>query len=160
MRSLLLLAAYYRRPCHYVLTNLWHNAAMPRHHHRTAPTTLEEHLRRMRREFPDIRPFAEDDDLFWWDEGREALEANQLQRAEKIFQKLALAQPEHFDGYYGLAQVYQRQHHLTQAILFADEAVRLAAAMPADGPYSLDPSTLLRLKEFRFQLGPAPGPTA
>ena len=114
----------------------------------------------MRQEFTDIRPFAEEDDLFWWEEGKAALEADQLERAEKIFKKLALAQPEHFDGYYGLAQVYQRQHQLPRAIIFADEAVRLAAAMPADGPYSLDPSTLLKLRAFRFQLGRASSPTA
>lgn len=105
----------------------------------------------MRSEFPNIRPFEEEDDLDWWNEGLDALEANQLQRAEKIFKKLALAQPEHFDGYYGLAQVYQRQHYLPQAILFADEAIRLAEAIPQDG--SLDPSTMTDMKAFRLQLG-------
>jgi hypothetical protein len=79
-------------------------------------------------------------------------------RAEKIFKKLALAQPEHFDGYYGLAQTYQRQHFIPQAILFADEAIRLAEAIPDDG--SLDPSTILELKQFRLQLGPGSGPAA
>jgi hypothetical protein len=69
---------------------------------------------------------------------------------------LALAQPEHFDGYYGLAQVYQRQHLAPYAILFADEAIRLAQAFLPDG--SLDPSTMVELKQFRFQLGPAAGP--
>src|SRR6266851_9357745 len=64
-------------------------------------------------------PFEEEADLDWWNDGLDALQANQLQRAEKIFKKLALAQPEHFDGYYGLAQVYQRQQLLPQAILFA-----------------------------------------
>jgi len=126
---------------------------MSRHRHRAAPTTLEEHLRRMRKEFPDIRPFEEADDVNWWNDGLEALAANQLQRAETIFKQLTLAQPEHFDGYYGLAQVYQRRHQLPQAILFADEAIRLAQAFLADG--SLDPSTMLELKAFRSQLGPA-----
>ena len=77
-----------------------------RHRAQSMPTTLEENLRRMRKELPNIRPFEEEDDLNWWNDGLDALEANQLQRAEKIFMKLALAQPEHFDGYYGLAQVY------------------------------------------------------
>ncbi|HKY79118.1 MAG TPA: hypothetical protein VJ182_03900 [Anaerolineales bacterium] len=159
MRSLLPLAAYYRRPGHDAPANLWHNAAMPRRHRpQSVPTTLEENLRRMRSEFPNIRPFEEEDDLDWWNDGLDALQANQLQQAEKIFKKLALAQPEHFDGYYGLAQVYQRQQLIPQAILFADEAVRLAQVMSADGPDSLDPSTLLELKEFRSQLGPASGP--
>ncbi len=139
--------------------HLWHNAAMSRHpRSRPAPTTLEEQLRRLRSEFPHIRPFAEEDDVNWWNDGLDALQANQLQRAEKIFKKLAVAQPEHFDGYYGLAQVYQRQHQLPQAILFADEAIRLAQVFLADG--SLDPIGMQELQEFRSQLGPAAGPAA
>ena len=133
---------------------------MSRHHRpQPVPTTLEENLRRMRSEFPKIRPFEEEDDLDWWNNGLDALQANQLQQAEKIFKKLALAQPQHFDGYYGLAQVYQRQHLIPQAILFADEAVRLGEAMIADDPESLDPIALQELQEFRAQLGSAPGPT-
>jgi tetratricopeptide (TPR) repeat protein len=127
---------------------------MPRRHRTPpSPTTLEGHLRRMRKELPNIRPFAEEDDLNWWNDGLDALQANQLQRAEKIFKKLTVAQPEHFDGYYGLAQVYQRQQLIPQAILFADEAIRLAQAFLADG--SLDPIGMQELKDFRSQLEPA-----
>ena len=131
-----------------------------RHRAQSMPTTLEENLRRMRKELPNIRPFEEEDDLNWWNDGLDALEANQLQRAEKIFMKLALAQPEHFDGYYGLAQVYQHLQLIPQAILFADEAVRLGEAMIADDPESLDPIALQELKEFRAQLGSVPGTAA
>jgi tetratricopeptide (TPR) repeat protein len=116
--------------------------------------TLADQLQRLRREFPKLRPYEEDDDN-WWNEGLDALEANQLNRAERIFKKLTLAQSEHFDGYYGLAQVYQRQHHLALAILFADEAIRLGQAFLSDG--SLDPSTLEEMKRFRLQLGPPSG---
>jgi tetratricopeptide (TPR) repeat protein len=130
-----------------------------RHRHRTSPSALAlaDHLRRLRAEFPFVRPFEEDDDN-WWNEGLDALEANQLNRAEQIFKKLTLAQPEHFDGYYGLAQVYQRQDHLDLAILFADEAIRLGQVFLADG--SLDPSTLAEMKQFRRQLGPQAGTAA
>jgi len=110
----------------------------------------------MRKEFPNIRPFAEEEDIHWWNDGLDALRAKDLKRAELIFKKLALAQPEHFDGYYGLAQVYQRRHQWEHAILFAEAAVRLGEAMPSDGPDSLDPIALLELKAFRAQLGPAP----
>ena len=105
----------------------------------------------MRSEFPKIRPYEEDDDVNWWNEGLDALQANQLNRAERIFKKLALAQPEHFDGYCGLAQVYQRQPHLDQAILFADEAIRLGQVFLDDG--ALDPSTMQEMKRLRLQLG-------
>jgi len=124
-------------------------------HHRAhpTPTTLAEHLARMRRKFPHIRPFEEEDDLNWWNDGMDALDANQVPQAETIFMKLTLAQPEHFDGYYGLAQVYQRQGQLAAAILFADEAIRLAVAMLPEG--DLDPLMVEELKTFRAQLGPA-----
>lgn len=68
-----------------------------------------------------------------------------------------LAQLEHFAGYYGLAQAYQRQHLIPQAILFADEAIRLAQALLDDG--SLDPIGMQELKNFRSQLEPPAGPT-
>lgn len=131
---------------------------MPHHRHRASPATLEDHLRRLRSEFPLIRPFAEEDDVNWWNDGLDAFEANQLPRAEQIFKKLVLAQPEHFDGYYGLAQVYQRQRQLDLAILFADEAIRLGQAFIDDG--TLDPSTMAEMKEFRLQLGPRSGPAS
>ena len=112
----------------------------------------------MRKELPNIRPFAEEDDINWWNDGLDAMRANQLQRAEKIFKKLVLAQPEHFDGYYGLAQVYQLQQLIPQAILFADETLRLALPFLEDG--SLEPIGMQQLKDFRAQLGPAAGPAA
>ena len=146
--------AHYRRPEH-TQTNLWHNSAMPRHRHRASPSTLAEHLRRMRSEFPNIRPFEEEDD-HWRNDGLDALQANQLHSAEQTFKKLVLAQPEHFDGYYGLAQVYQRRRQLDLAILFADEAIRLGQVFIDDG--TLDPSTMTEMKVFRLQLGTRSGP--
>ena len=107
----------------------------------------------MRQEFPHIRPFEEENDIYWWNTGWDALKVNQLAQAERIFKKLALAQPEHFDGYYGLALVYQRRRRLADAILFADEAIRLAEILFPQG--DLDPITVEELKTFRAQLEPA-----
>jgi tetratricopeptide (TPR) repeat protein len=126
---------------------------MPRHRPNPALTTLAEHLDRMRQEFPHIRPFEEENDIHWWNTGWDALKVNQLAQAERIFKKLTLAQPEHFDGYYGLALVYQRRHWLDAAILFADEALRLAVAMLPEG--DLDPLMVEELKTFRAELGPS-----
>jgi tetratricopeptide (TPR) repeat protein len=124
---------------------------MTRRHAGPTPTTLAEHLDRMRQEFPHIRPFEEENDIYWWNTGWDALKVNQLAQAERIFKKLTLAQPEHFDGYYGLALVYQRRHRLDAAILFADEAIRLAEILFPQG--DLDPITVEELKTFRAQLG-------
>lgn len=114
------------------------------------PLALGEHLRQMRKQFPAIRPFEEEDDGNWSNDGLEALNANRLELAERIFKKLVLAQPQHFDGYYGLAQVYQRQRRAKPAILFADEAIRLAQAFLDDG--TLDPSMMDELRQFRLKL--------
>lgn len=119
----------------------------------TRPLTLAEHIRRMRQQFPAIRPFEEEDDVLWSNDGLRALQANRLDLAERIFKKLVLAQPRHFDGYFGLAQVYSRQRHVKPAILFADEAIRLAQAFLDDG--TLDPSTMDELRQFRLTLDPA-----
>ncbi len=121
------------------------------------PLTLAAHLRNMRKQFPAIRPFEEENDINWADDGHAAFDANRLDLAERIFKKLILAQPEHFDGYFGLAQVLLRQRHPKPAILFADEAIRLAQPFLDDG--SLDPSTMDELRLFRSQLD-APASTS
>lgn len=125
---------------------------------RAAPPTLAACLRQMRQEFPRIRPFEEAEDEIWWDEGFQAFQTFQLDRAEQLFKKLTLAQPEHFDGYYGLALVYARRERLDLARLFADEAVRLGQVFIDDG--SLDPSTMAELQAFRLKLAPATGSDA
>ena len=51
--------------------------------------------------------------------------------------------------------VYHHQHLIPQAILFADEALRLALPFLEDG--SLEPIGMQQLKDFRAQLGPATG---
>jgi hypothetical protein len=119
---------------------------------------LEPYLRQIRQEWPHIKPFEEEEDIYWWDEGMEALQANELLLAEAIFKKLIVAQPEHFDGYEGLAQVYQRRGWLPQARLFADEALRLAQAFLHDG--SLDPIAMQDLRDYRAQLGDDDSPPA
>jgi len=42
----------------------------------------------MRQEFPHIRPFAEENDIYWWNTGLDALKVNRLAQAERIFKKL------------------------------------------------------------------------
>ena len=121
------------------------------------PLTLAAHLRNMRKQFPSIRPFLEEDDIHWYDNGQDAIAANRLDLAERFFKKLILAQPKHFDGYFGLARVFQRLRRPRPAILFADEAIRLAQPFLEDG--SLDPAKLEVLRQFRSQLDASAGTT-
>jgi tetratricopeptide (TPR) repeat protein len=118
--------------------------------HARPPLTFAQHLQTIRAQFPHIKPFAEEDDLYWNDEGMEALHLGSLVRAEQIFKKLLVAQPNHFDAYYGLSLVYKQQRQFSRAILFADEAIRLAQAFIDDG--SLDPITFEELRSHRASL--------
>lgn len=115
--------------------------------------TLQDHLQRLRTQFPNIRPHQEDD-LEWWNDGIDAFNAGDLGRAETIFKKLVLAEPLHFDGFQGLSMVYKTQRQFARAILFSDEAIRLAQAFIDD--MSLDPEGLEDLLNHRASLNSAP----
>lgn len=87
----------------------------------------QEYLDRLRHQFPDIRPYGEDDwDWNWADEGMEALEAGDYAWAEYRFQQLIASQPNHSDGYEGLALVYQALGFKRQALILIEEAFRIA----------------------------------
>ena len=78
---------------------------MPNREQRLRLDTLADHLRAIRTEFPDIRPNREDDDILWFNEGLDALNAGRLNLAARTFKKLVLAQPDHPDAYHGLTLV-------------------------------------------------------
>lgn len=89
--------------------------------------TPQEYLDRLRHQFPDIRPYGEDDwDWNWADEGMEALEAGDYGWAEYRFQQLIASQPNHCDGYEGLALVYRALGFKRQALILIEEALRIA----------------------------------
>ncbi len=66
----------------------------------------EDYLEEIKREIKYIKPF-EEDDLEWYDQGLELLEKKRCAKAEKKFKELIISQPEHFDGYEGLARAYK-----------------------------------------------------
>lgn len=81
----------------------------------------------LRRRFPDIRAYGEDDwDWTWADEGMEFMEAGDFGMAELKFQQLIVAQPDHPDGYECLALLYGRLGHRREALVLIAEAVRIA----------------------------------
>jgi Flp pilus assembly protein TadD len=86
----------------------------------------------LQRKLTYIRPYGEDDwDWTWADEGMEFLESGDVGMAELKFQELIAAQPEHPDGYEGLALVCELRGDLERAVVLIDEAVRLAQALLA-----------------------------
>ena len=71
--------------------------------------TVSDYLEQIKQQYPDIRPYREEEDLEWWNQGLDLIKAGRLDEAEEIFKKLVLAQPEHSDGFNGLGLVYENK---------------------------------------------------
>lgn len=98
---------------------------------------LSDYIERCRKQYPNIRPFEEEDDVHWWNQGLDAMDEGDLDLAENIFRKLVLAQPNHSDGFNGLGLVYEKRAQPAQAEIFLKEAISKAEQMLKDG--SMDP---------------------
>lgn len=125
---------------------------MPNREQRLRLDSLADHLHAIRTEFPEIRPNREDDDILWFNEGLDALNAGRLNLAERTFKKLVLAQPDHPDAYHGLTMVYQAHGFIAWARLFADETIRHAQRAVDDG--GMDQETLDEYIALRASLYP------
>ena len=89
-----------------------------------------EYLKGLRAQFPDIRPYDEDNwDWNLADEGWQFLESCDFGMAELTFQRLIAARPNDSDGFEGLAMVYKALGIKAQAVVLIDEAVALAEVM-------------------------------
>jgi tetratricopeptide (TPR) repeat protein len=105
---------------------------------------LSEHLEHFRKQYPQIRPFEEEDDVEWWNEGLDLMRAGKLDQAEETFAKLALAQPGHSDGFNGLGLVYEKRKDRPQAELFLREAIRQAEQMVQEGSMDVKALDIIR----------------
>jgi len=110
------------------------------------PKDLNELIRGVRMRHPRVKAHFEDD-LEWWNQGLELIRSGKLVAAENKFQKLMLSQPEHPDGYRGLAMVYEKTGRLAEACILMDHAVSLTADFVAAG--EADVGILERMKEFQ-----------
>jgi tetratricopeptide (TPR) repeat protein len=89
--------------------------------------TPKQYLAGLRKQFPDIRPYDEDDlDWAWCDDGYQFLEGCDFGMAELTFQRVIAARPDDPDGFEGLAMVYKAIGHKREAMILIDEAVVLA----------------------------------
>ena len=105
---------------------------------------LSEHLEHFRKQYPQIRPFEEEDDVEWWNEGLDLMRAGKLDQAEETFAKLVLAQPEHSDGFNGLGLVYEKRNDRPHAELFLREAIRQAEQMVQEGSMDVKALDIIR----------------
>ena len=101
------------------------------------------------REITHVRPH-EEDDWDWMSHGMSLLKRGKLGRAEKKFKELLVAQPEHHDGYEGLALTYQKMNMKDRAFYFMEEALKRARGFLQDG--SLDPEVIEEMEEELRQI--------
>ncbi|OGV62836.1 MAG: hypothetical protein A2283_02720 [Lentisphaerae bacterium RIFOXYA12_FULL_48_11] len=88
---------------------------------------LKEFVKNLLKKYPDIKPHKEDDwDWTWSDEGYDAMEGGDFSLAEYKFEQLIVAEPDHLEGYEGLALTYQAEGRKSEAIILIDHAVKLA----------------------------------
>jgi tetratricopeptide (TPR) repeat protein len=98
-----------------------------------------DYLEAIRQEVAYIKPH-QNDDLDWYNEGLSLLDRHQFEAAELKFKELIMSQPEHHDGYHGLALVYQQLSRKDKALFFIREAMARAEKFVNDG--SMDQEAL------------------
>jgi tetratricopeptide (TPR) repeat protein len=106
-------------------------------------------LGELKQRHPNIRAHQEDDDD-WWREGMRMLRSGDLEGAEKKFEQLILAEPEHHDGYEGLALVCQSKGREKEALLLIEHALGLAKGFFEEG--SLDQEILDEIEEEKRKI--------
>jgi tetratricopeptide (TPR) repeat protein len=110
---------------------------------------IERFLAKLKQRHPNIRAHEEDDDD-WWQEGMRMLRSGDLERAGKKFEQLILAEPEHHDGYEGLALVCREKGKKDQGLLLIDHALVLAKGFFEEG--TLDKEILDEMEEGKRKI--------
>ena len=110
---------------------------------------IERFLTELEKRHPNIGAHEEDDDN-WWQEGMRMLTSGDLKGAEKKFEQLILAEPEHHDGYEGLALVCREKGKKDQALLLIDHALALAMGFFEEG--TLDQEILDEIEEEKRKI--------
>jgi len=110
---------------------------------------IERFLAELKQRHPNIRAHEEGDDD-WWQEGMRMLRSGNLEGADKKFEQLILVEPEHHDGYEGLALVCQRKGRKDEALLLIEHALTLARVFFEEG--TLDQEILDEMEEEKKEI--------
>jgi len=78
------------------------------------------------------------------------LRSGDLEGAKKKFEQLILAEPEHHDGYEGLALIYQSKGRRKEALLLIEHALTLAKGFFEEG--TLDQEILDEMEEEKREI--------
>ncbi len=96
------------------------------------------YLQEIKKEFPEIRPYAALEDFKWESDASRYLGNKEYQKAETLYKKLCLAQPEHHSGFEGLADVYTKLGQRQKAEWFMKEAFKRARAFLKDDSIDIE----------------------
>ncbi len=108
-----------------------------------------DYLEQVRKKITYIRPYG-NEGFKWYNEGMTLLKSGQFEAAELKFKELIMSQPEHLDGYNGLALVYQKLGRKNEAVFFMQEAIVRAKVFLDEG--TLDQAVLDRLEQDLKQI--------
>lgn len=110
------------------------------------------YLKEIKREFPGLKPY-EDDDLEWINEAMDFFRNEEYDEAAVLLKKLCLSQPDHFDGFEGLAYYYYIKGDFERADWFMQEAIKRAVKFLNDD--SIDPDKIEEMENNyqKFLLG-------
>ncbi len=84
----------------------------------------ENYIFEIKQEFPSIMLHEDDDN--WWDEGIKFLKNQDFEEAEIKFKMLTQSQPNHHDGFEGLAYLYYEIGERKKSIWFMEKALKIA----------------------------------
>ncbi|MEW6623955.1 MAG: DUF1186 domain-containing protein [Bacillota bacterium] len=103
-----------------------------------------DYLLEIKKEFPKIKPYNEND-WEWENEANDFLKKGELEKAENLFKKLCLSQPQHHAGFEGLAYTYSIKSEKSKAQWFMQEAIKRAEEFLKDN--SIDKEVIDEMKE-------------
>ena len=115
-----------------LLEDIQFDEKQERNEKRKLDPRIERFLAELRQKHPNIWAHEEDDED-WWQKGMRMLRSGNLEEAEGTFEQLILAEPEHHDGYEGLALVCKHRGRRDQALLLIEYALTLAKGFFNEG---------------------------
>lgn len=80
-------------------------------------------LDEIKKEYSHIKPHEERDEFHSFSSD---IERYELTEAEDFFKRLIQSQPEHHDGFWGLARVYKKKGERDKMVYFYDQAIKRA----------------------------------
>jgi len=98
---------------------------------KSAKVQSPNYVKGIKKEINYLKPHV-NDDLEWYNEGRELLNKNLLPEAELKFKELVVSQPLSQDGYEGLARVYEITGDKDKAIYFINRAIEASKKFLSD----------------------------